>query len=139
MRELPLTVVGQPEKTNACGSCNACCEGSAYMQLNEKEADQIAENTELTAILPAMAGQNWRSRRNREEAKRIIDELGASNSQYTAEFILRSMKKGVGFYKRTETCGWLNANGDCSIYDERPEICRKFQKDSFGCDQIRQQ
>lgn len=57
---------------------------------------------------------------------RLARALGISGKKFIAEYTVQNEKEGTTDLRRTETgCVFLDGN-DCTIYDDRPDICRNF-------------
>lgn len=58
--------------------------------------------------------------RDREQRKRI---------RKTAEYL----EAGEGLYQMIGPCGFLDDADRCAVYDDRPDICQKFEEAGSYC------
>lgn len=138
----------------SCVNCSACC-SDIRLQLSYVELHMLEEaGTELIPILPAFAslellddgnlslqaGVSWGS----PEAIEILEAKAKSEkTTEDKEFWLnvvgqaRQMNSGEGLYYMQSQCGFLQDDGLCGNYSNRPEICREFTVGSKPCLDVR--
>jgi len=59
-----------------------------------------------------------------DEVGRIAEHLGMTNDMFIAEYLYR--RDGLWLFRKSGRCRFLGNDNKCTIWAERPEICRDF-------------
>jgi Fe-S-cluster containining protein len=60
------------------------------------------------------------------DVERLVDALKISREQFVAEYTVWNEAENTRDLRRVETgCAFLSGN-DCTVYEDRPDICRNF-------------
>lgn len=111
----------------SCSDCNgACCRGDTILPLNSSEAD-LLRRAGARLGNPLEPGVDYTKRSNRK----TIKDTELRNAA-------RELRSGQELYLRNGDCPLLTPEGDCSIYAERPDICREIKVGGFACKQMRE-
>lgn len=119
----------------SCHNCTAaCCKGPEIMELTAEELDFMEEggNTLFTIAKPADHDRND-----------IPYPYGLDLSQDAPELLFAKdhpyepLNAGLGRYMLLETCAYLETSPEgwerCSVYAERPAVCRNFEMAGHKC------
>lgn len=100
-----------------CIRCGACCvatiETEDYVFMRQEDVDRLSP----------------------DEQERLV--LRTDVPTYGAQFAMRTTEVG-GERRCAALQGRVGCSVSCSIYDRRPNACRRFPKESVMCDAARQ-
>jgi|GEM_PF-1641717 Fe-S-cluster containining protein len=126
----------------SCKSCTAaCCKGPEVMELTESEAAFLEAGD--SQLLPITAPVNFlRDRVAYPQAVKIDQVTGEVTPVFAkGEEDERSLASGVGRYMLVGSCGYLMTDAQgweyCSVYADRPRVCREFEVGGEDCHRIR--
>lgn len=105
-----------------CQSCGACCkahpdyEGRSYVKIYDQDFDRLTDEQreKYTAVIPLGSSE-------------------AAGYSYLDNWTQRGAMKLVEDKKCSALSGEIGSCVGCDIYDNRPKICRTFEKGSDSC------
>lgn len=133
----------------SCDNCVGSCCTDSRLPLTAKEAEFLrGSGTDLRVLFPPLSVAEdrhpvaWKNRRNL--LKEAVDEFTEDKyGRIVMRAVLRKLAPGEGLYEIHGSCGNLQEDGKCGIYetdesaDIRPNICRDFEAGSFACLEFR--
>jgi Fe-S-cluster containining protein len=133
--------------------CGGCCVG-VTLELDAEEAKHmVAGGTNLKVRLPVPiasrvdlygedvespdeADFSWSSEYGQAVLQGRIDTASPEDLQAYWQKLkdhAQKIKAGQGLFAIVGRCGWLQDNGTCGSYDNRPEVCRTLTPGKYGC------
>lgn len=135
----------------SCENCVGACCSNVRLALSVAEARHLeAAGTKLHMILTAFDALGFDTEVADEDAFYWSENIGLitavadrSTSEAAREFWnkvadqARRLKADQGLFSIEGRCGFLQADGRCGDYKNRPEVCREFPVGGTACLGIR--
>lgn len=133
--------------------CGGCCV-DVRLALYEAEASQLKKvRSVLTAVLEPWGDLKvsgiepgseevfcWSGYRGQEIITTWVEEAREEEERdywLNIREHARGLKPGQGLYEMDGQCGYLQTNGSCGNYDDRPQVCSDFPTGSEACVRLR--
>jgi Fe-S-cluster containining protein len=126
-----------------CQSCvGACCRGS-WLVLDSSEAEHLrVGGTKLSVVMAEFVLRDLIDSRKtidlRLEALKALYKTTPADDPlrekiFSTASIIFELDKDQEYYEMSGSCGYLDENGRCSSYEDRPTICREFEPGESAC------